>query len=98
MKYLVLVFLGGDVRCGVIVDRSGVVVDCCGVVVDRCGSLSIVVGRCGSSRVLVTTLSQIKYLKENSLFSCTAMHAKQRRQCFCLYSVSTSRKELFQLR
>ena len=40
MKYLVLVFLGGDVRCGVIVD-------CCGVVVDRCGSLSIVVGRPG---------------------------------------------------
>ena len=43
MKYFV--FLGGFVRCGVIVDRCGVVVDRFGVFVDCYGSF----------RVLVTT-------------------------------------------
>ena len=50
MKYLILVFLGGFVRCGVVVGRFGslwVVVDRCGVVVDRCGSLWVIVGCSG---------------------------------------------------
>ena len=46
MKYLVLVFLGGFVPCGVIFVRCRVIVDRYGVVVDRCGSF----------RVLVTTV------------------------------------------
>ena len=45
-------------RCG----SLWVVVDRCGIVVGRCGSLWIVVGRCGSFRVLVTTVSEWRFL------------------------------------